>query len=323
MLNRLTFVLLLLCFSSQLQAQFGYGKIEDIETIKKSPLLVVTQSLIEKQEKKLAKKPDELKQCQENMALFNANLKLGIEKNWNYSKEIIFITEKELETYNKNSKGKYAYMRNDIIAGKDGSSIMTNKNLISTSNYAIYITGENSPVYSMMYFSGVPNEADFKFIVNQIQAYFKGRIDKKASNKSNKQIKEEIASNSKRIKDKTLLLESDDLSDDVKKEIAKIYKFPYKITTKNEIDQAILSNDKTVAYLRIVPVGQVSGNSGAVSVSKLLFVQYFYDSETNDILGMILPSAFGLGGVAGTLTKDSKGKLNLKDFKALIKDIEK
>ena len=68
-------------------------------------------------------------------------------------------------------------------------------------------------------------------------------------------------------------------------------------------------------------MGQATGSTGPIKVSKLLFLQYIMDAKNGQILTFIRPSSMGLGGTLGTALKDSKSKMKIKDLKKIIKAI--
>lgn len=316
-------ILLIIFTFNHINAQFGFGKIEDIKRIKEVPLLVILQEKSEKTIKKINKsKKGDINQYYSDIKNFNTAIKEGFENPWVFSKEIKFITTQEFETYNsKSNKRKYAYFKLQIDQGDNGFSLLKSKGLITTYNYAIYLTGEKKPVYSYMYSSDLPNSADFKFISQQIQNYLVGRETLKSGNKSRKEMIAEFNKNASEIKNKTLLLDRENLTENLIDEIKNVYKYDYKLTTKKEIDESILSNNESIAYLKIVPIGQVTGSSGALKTSKLMFLQYIIDAKNGEILAFVKPSSFGLGGVLGSSLRGSKRKMKTEDLKKIIKAI--
>ncbi|HHC78513.1 MAG TPA: hypothetical protein ENK46_01430 [Flavobacteriia bacterium] len=297
----LVFVLITL---NSVHAQFGYGKLEDVQKIKKIPLLVVLE--------------DENDGAKE----YNEALQTAFEKNWNFSKEVKVITKQEFKEYNsKAQNGNYAFFKKVIHKGDDGFSQIKLKGLITTHDFTIGIVGNKKPVYSIMYPTGIPNEADFKFMIQQIQYYLQSRVDLKTGKKSKKEMLNELASNAGKIKNKTLLLAKDDLTSKLLNEIDKIYSYKYKITTKEEIDSAILSNDANIAYIKVVPVGQMTGSNGPIKVSKLFHVQYVVDAKDGQVLTYVRPKAFGLGGAVGAAMYNSKKMLTKKDMTKIVKAI--
>lgn len=119
-----------------------------------------------------------------------------------------------------------------------------------------------------MYTTLLPNEADFKFISQQIQSYLN----------------------------------------------------PYKIASKEEIDNAILTDAKDLAYLKILPVGQISDHSGPLKTSSLIFMQYVINAENGEYLAYVNPSPIQVPGVLGLLVNNNKLKKN--DLQSIVMAIE-
>ncbi len=314
MKNRISVLILLLITSNIINAQFGYGKLEDIQKIKEIPLLIV-----------LEKESDDTKD-------YNIALKNAFEKNWNFTSKLRIVSTEEFKKLNtKANKGKYAYFKKIVHKGDNGFSVIKSKGLITTHDYTISIIKNKNPIHSMMYPSLVPNEADFKFIIQQIQYYLQGRVDLKTGKKSKKDMMSELTAKAGTLKNKTLLLDKEDLTQKLIKNIDKIYSYKYTITTKDEIDLAILNNKEDVAYIKVVPVGQMTGSnsssSGAIEVaiktSKLLHVQYVLDAKDGQVLTYVRPKSFGLGGAVGTAVYNSKKMLTVKDLKKIASSISK
>lgn len=304
-------------------AQFGYGKLEDVQKIKKVPLLVLLLESNEKKVKKYTRKNDgSLEQYYAEIEAYNNAVKMAFENSWKFSNEINYVTNEELKKYNtKQNKGKYAYFRQLIDVG-DFSHTFDHKGAITTYNYSIYLTGKRKAVYSYMYTTLLPNEADFKFISQQIQSYLNFRELTRSKDKSRKEILAEIKANAPLLKGKTLLIEEENLSPGVLKSIGELYKYPYKIASKEEIDNAILTDAKDFAYLKVLPVGQISDDSGPLKTSSLIFMQYVINAENGEYLAYVNPSPLQVPGVLGLLVNDNNSKLKKNDLQSIVKDIE-
>lgn len=323
-MKKIILTLLFILTFNQINAQFGFGKIKDIERIKEVPLLVILKEKNEKVIKKIKKsKRGDLNKYYSSIENFNTAIREGFENSWVFSNEIKFLTPKEFKTYNsKSNKRKYAYLKPQIKKGDNGFSRLKNKGLITIQSYDIHLIGKNKPVYSYIYQSVFQSNADFKFISQQIQNYLIGREILKSGNKSRKEIIAEFKGNARKIKNKTLLLNKENLTEKLINEIKNIYKYDYKLTTKKEIDESILSNDDSIVYLKIVPIGQVTGASGPLKISKLMFIQYIIDAENGQVLALVKPSGIGLAGALGASLQGSKRKMKIKDMKKIIKAIK-
>ena len=187
----------------------------------------------------------------------------------------------------------------------------------------IGLTNKKKPVYSMMYTTLHPTEADLTFIIQQFQNYLISRVELKTGEKSKKEIKAELIENANLLKTKTLLFDEEFVDKNLKEDISSIYKYDYKLTTKEDIDQAILSRNKDIAYVRAFPLMQQSGGKNSVvKLSKLVYVQYVISALDGKILGYAAPSSVGLGGNLGALTRSSNHNTTKKDLEKIIKNID-
>lgn len=319
----LLFVILSITSLPETYAQFGFGNLEDIQQIKKVPLIVVLLESHEKTVKKLTRKKDgSLEKYYADIDAYNTAVKKAFGNTWNFSDEIKYVTAGELEKYNtKQNNGKYAYFRQLIDPG-DISNTFYHKGAITTYNYAIYLTGKRKPVYSYMYSTLIPNEADFKFISQQIQYYLQFREVTKSKEKSRKEVLAEIKANTPLLKEKTLLIEEKNLSKGVQNSLGDLYKYAYRIASKEEIEEAILTDAKDIAYLKVLPVGQISDRMGPVKTSELIYMQYVINAETGEHLAYVTPSPIRVPGVLGMLVNDDNFKLKKNDLLSIVKDIE-
>lgn len=170
----LVFFTLLLSFST-LQAQFSYGQFDDIENLKDTPLLVVLETPNPKKVKKFEKKnPEELKNYLASIEGKNKALKSTFSNAWRISNNIKFVTEEELSTYDmKENHGKYAYLTSEVydkVKWKDSKS-----GYIAYTNYAIYMLGDFTPLYSKRYASeyspkSILDASDMQLAFNQMQS---------------------------------------------------------------------------------------------------------------------------------------------------------
>jgi hypothetical protein len=302
-------LLLIILFFNQSQAQFGYGKIEDIQTIKEVPLLVVLKTPNEDEVKKLERKDEkELNEYYEQIENYNKSIQEGFENSWTFSKEVKFIQDIEIKDYTtKSNDRKYAIIRKSMIN--------------FAVQYSVYLIGEKKPVYGFFY-QDEPNSSDFKYISQQIQNYLKKRELLKTGNKSKKELKKEFENKAQILKTKTLLLDKDDLTEKLVTQLKNVYKYPFKITTKEEIDEAIMNNSD-VAYLKISPLYPATSNNKTpthnIKEVKLIYSQYIMDASNGEILAMVQPSGMTIGKAT---SKNSNEIMSIKNLKDIIKSVE-
>jgi len=313
-------------------AQFGSGKLEDVQAVQKAPLLVVLQAKNDKVLKKITKKDgDEAAQKYlTNIETTNASLKNGITASWLYTSDITFITEAELDKYDtKSNKNKYAILTAGRELGDNGYSMLQSKGLLTTYNYGIYLTGKRKRVYGMLTRSSQLTEGDIVFMSQQIQNYLNARLDLKSGKMSRKEMTADLNENAAIIADKTLWIAEDDLKKDFVKKIEKMYPYQLKVTTKEAIDAEIINKNSDICYLRIVPVGQqTAGGGGPLKTSKLIYVQYVLDAEDGKILAYVTPSVggsllSGLGGALGNALTKGNGQMGKGDMENVLKSVKK
>ena len=320
------FLLIFLCILSAntINAQLGFGKPEDIKKVREVTLLVVLKTEDAKTVKKLAKKkdPSKLEEYKSDIVAYNTDLKAAISSTWTFSENVKYITDEELEEYDsKSNKGKYAIFRQLVDKGDNGTSLLKYDGVITTYAYGVLLAGKSKPVYAYMFSTLLPNEADFKFILQQIQNYLDGRAKAKETKMTRKDMMAELNERAVEVKGKTLLVDRTDLAEGLEEKFGSIYKHDHKLTDKAEIDQAILEKNADIAYVKIVPVGQITGVNGGVKASKMLHVQYVIDAADGRIMAFSAPGGLGLGGVAGTLMRDGKSVMKEKDLKKIVEAI--
>lgn len=315
-------IIMLLATFLVAKAQFGYGKFEDVKKIKEVPLLVLLESKNKKTVKKLSKKNNGmLEQYYSQINQYNEALKTSFVNSWDFSEEIKFIEEDSLEVYNtKENAGKFAIFTKDVQKEDTDSSLLRTNGIITTNSYAIFLIGSNKPVHSVLYTSHTLNEADSKFISQQIQNYLNRRLIP-TEKKSRTKLMLEMNDNAHLVKDKLVLFDKDNLAPDIIYSTSATYPFKHKVTSKDEIDQAILNNDPKIVYLKILPIGQITGVCRPVKTAQLMHVQYFINAEDGEIMSYVSPSKIGLGGSLGTSMKSSKHQMKKRDLEKMANTI--
>ncbi|WP_157514743.1 hypothetical protein [Mangrovimonas sp. TPBH4] len=308
-MNKKIFLFLFtICTLLQANAQFGFGKLEDIKEVQNKTLLVVLDEVDDNLKKKAQKKPEKYNEIIEIIEVYNKALKAAFTANWSYSQNIRFVTEKEFQQIlnDKNQKNQYAYFRNKLEGHFKGQVRMQAGNY----SFELRLPNKNKSVYEMIYTSQHPNEADLTLIIQQFQNYLNSRVKRKEQNYSRKNFQNEIAENSKLLKEKTLLLDEASVSSKLKKEISKVYKYNYKFTSKEEIDEAIISKNPNFAYVRAMPLYQQMNDNQQWDQNKFIFIQYAINAEDGKILGYSTPSSVSFGSITpsnhDTTPKDLK-----------------
>lgn len=308
MKKTLLFLSVILFFNLS-QAQFGYGKIEDITTIKEVPLLIVLKTPNEDEVKKLEGKDKKaLNEYYEQIESYNKSIKEGFADSWAFSKEVKFIQDIEIKNYEtKSNDRKYAIIKKGMVN--------------FAFQYSIYLIGKKKPIYSFFY-QEEPNSSDFKYISQQIQNYLKNRELLKTGNKSKKELKKEFENKAKILKTKTFLLDKNDLTKELIKQFKNIYKYSFKLTTKEEIDEAIMNNSD-VAYLKISTLYPATSKTKSPDLVtkevKLIYSQYIMNASNGEIIALVQPSGITIGKAT---SQNSYKIMSIKNLKTIIKAIE-
>jgi hypothetical protein len=332
-------VIVLLILKEKSNAQFGMGKVEDIKDLQTRTLVVVLRKEDPKTVKSLAKKPNDLKNYQKNIENYNTNFKLAMEHSWPYKQEFKYVgltsdtwqhaakdeIEKALE---KKDKDHYAY----IMQTASNYSYRTYSNGfyqrdvtgLLLSSLVVGFGDKNMAVGEMKLPFVDPSEADFIYGIQQMMSYFDYRLNEK----SRKELKAEMSKNSLKLKEKTLLLDKELLEKGLtEQEIKTVYPYPFKITDRAEMDEAIINKDNKYAYVQVVAVsastaGKQSKGAGTGPVvtgftkSSLTYLQYVVDAQGGTILGY----AGGGGKLAGFSAGEHE--IKKKHFKDYLKGSE-
>jgi hypothetical protein len=193
-------------YISSSHAQFSFGKLDDILKIKERTLLVVLKSENPQTLEKLINDPEKLNDYKTSISLYNKSLRDAFQSEWKLSREIKYITWKQLVEIEKNDSqnDKFAYFKNFTRQ----ASHFSFKGSIPENTFEIGLTDKRVAVYSILYASkNRVNDADTIFIVQQIQNFLNGRIELKSGIKSRKELKKEFSARANKLKNKILLLD--------------------------------------------------------------------------------------------------------------------
>jgi len=273
------------------QPSFTVSDKADAKAIAKSILAVVVEERDEKVVKKLSKKPDELKTYDEGIVKFNMLLKEAIEKEWDFSKEVKFISKIEAEklkqekdpnhcllflTEVKNYKmgDFYSSPRSGFNSARDLAYHMSSDGR----SVALAITQASRPkdeiVVSYLPAVGI-SKGTMTFMVCNIENQLRDCIDKDVTKFGN--LKDEIEKRRPGLQKKTLLIFDPLISNALKKtidknELPKYYNYKTEVVSFEKADEIIASKNPDYAYIWVIPAGAVSG-------SKILFNYFIIDAE--------------------------------------------
>jgi len=190
----LAIIVFLLGFNA-VNAQFDINEFENIQTLKKIPLLVVMEAPNKKIVKKLEQKSqEELKRYLTRIEGKNAAIKAAIKKEWKISKDIRFIDEETLKSFKTpENREKYAYFTSDVYNKVKWKKSETG--YLAYTNYSIHIIGKVTPIASKRYsFEYIPetiiSKKNVALALNDIQGQFEYKEMKVAKRTAKRATKE-------------------------------------------------------------------------------------------------------------------------------------
>lgn len=290
-------------------AQMGYGKPEDIAKVETRTLLVVLNDVDKSIYGKL--KGDEKNAYEQSVAEYNEGVKKAFASTWTFSKNVEYVTTSAYEAIadDKAKASQYAYFKLKIH-NKAYVSFAVPK----TYTFDIGLAEDKKPVYTMMFYTPNPNEADVTFILQQFQSYFKARVDRKANGKSAREQLAEVMAKAPMLKEKTLLIDRETIDKGVEEKMASLYKYKFQFCSKEFIDKAIIAKDASYAYIKMVPASQdvdrdMTGGSGSAMVNTY-FMQYVINAANGDNISLVQ-------------SYNTKGRTSASDIKEIAKSTGK
>lgn len=284
------FILALILIASSAYGQFSMTSKKEAMQIKNAVLLVSLEEENPKTANKLTDKPDKLEHYRNQIEGRNHALKNAVEKYWSFSNKVEYTTEARAKELLKTEKGKYVqigfgqyidYERFKTGFGADGKPAGWGHTINSSGMKEIGMTYNRSTKYSetanmittltitdpdniiKVHLPNVyPSESDAVYGIQQIQYILNYLLAD--DNNSIMKLPGQIKKNSSELKNKTLLLDKEDLDGKLtEKEIKEAYPFTFKIVSQEEIDKAILEKDPNVAYVQITETPGGKGNVSA------------------------------------------------------------
>lgn len=302
-----------------LRAQFGMGKIEEIESVQSRKLIVMIEEPRENILKKIEKKPKRgsVEDYKADLKTYNSNIKSVVEKFWPYNKsDIQYKTFAEIEAIKKTKTKDYAvlaclsseprtysagynyaqglYWVKDIKEDfEDRDDAMFSVMLINT----IEDFGK-TPVFYLPLFDVFPIKASLVYGVKGIENYFNSRIQAKKNGVTLRDQREDLMEQmSKRAPDianKTLLIRQEWLDEELTVENLKnYYPYKYKICDREFMDNVVMNQDPNYAYGVVMPYVMSTGTSNSV-----MYMQFVIDGADSQTVCLVMPNMGGrmLGG---------------------------
>lgn len=340
-MRNILFILCSLLFTLPLSAQMGMGKPKDIKELAARKMLVITEQLSKKASDKLKRKGKtaELADIQKRYDAFNAMVKEVVAKRWTMHPEVEYKTWEAFKKMSTKKREQYGVlyfmskrashssagyvgagytiltddMEEEEITKHDFTSLFQTCTIDKAEDVPVDKLKFNAtPVYTLSLPELYPSALSVTFAITSINTYFEHRL---AGGKFNrKTFAKEVAANSVRLKEKTLLILDDWKDKDLSlSRIKAIYPYPVRVVDAKELEAAVNSKDAQYAWLVVLPVV----NSGS-RTNSVIFVHYFIDNADGDVLSMYIPSMGGMmlkayvGGQAG------KDRMTEKTLKTMV-----
>lgn len=325
-------------------AQMGMGKPKEIKELGERKMIVIVEELNKKAAEKLKKKGKtaELADIENHYEAFNAMVKEVVEKRWTMHKDVEYKTWAAFKRLSDKQREKYGviyFMSKRASSFNAGyvpagytilNSDMDEKDVKEHNFASLFQTftvdkAEDvpvdkvkflaAPVYTMTLPELYPTALSVTYAIAMTNAYFEKRVaGEKISRKS---YEKEVAENSGRLAEKTLLIREDWKDDALTLgRIKEIYPHPVRTVSPTELADIVASGDPAYAWFVVVPTVNSSSRSNSV-----IYTQQIVDNATGDVCGMYLPGTGGM--MLKSLIGGSSGedRMTEKSLKEMVKDM--
>lgn len=284
--------------------QMGLGKPEDVKDLKYRPLIVMLKEAKSDQEKPYVE-------------YYNQAIQRAVRNFWIFNDSIVFMPRSQVQSLHKSGNTSYGVMQFALWEVREYKSDKWSKNSfmhryqsdswIRTILAVGLIEKAFQRALPYIYYNHLPNiypsEGDLVCAMQQIQSYLQYRLEGKKA----RDMREEIEQNAYKLKEKTLLMDKEEVSKKLTDaDIKAAYPYPYKLAGYEEIEKAILSRDPKYAYVQIVPMAMNE---------KTVYAHLVVNAENGEMLGWSAPGPIMISGTGyGQRIKSN----HLKDYASNI-----
>lgn len=267
---------------------------------------------------------------------FGERFKAAVQEIWTYNENVKFVTEEEFKSFLKNKKDRdtYAYLSyaDFIKVGFHPGNIVKVSFLDKVAPiYYVTVSSEYIGTKFLNFSSKVItivekeeiSKADLLFAVKQLHTHIVSfNKYKKMNRKDAMKAYKEGLNGLEVLKNKTLLIEENTLTKKALKKIKSIYKYDYKVVSKEVIDDAIVNSYEDKVYIKglaqIQPPMRKSNDLNSLdNYGTFTMMTYaIYDSVTNEVVYAFIPAN------KVHVSIGVKKKLSFKDLKNLAKNIK-
>lgn len=283
-------------------AQFQTPEQHDVVMAKGRILLVAIQQETTRALLDYRKKADTLQYYKTGIAAFNAMWKDAVSKTFKFCKGVEYMPYQQVDKLvRENQAGKYVILTFELKDGGadtyqfgflyghgkyDGEIRQKSKKL----GYGVFRlslpTHEKTTkeIYSVTMPVAYPSEADMIYALDIMQYTFT-TVQKKRDYKVD-EYKEEIRKNNKLLKQRTLLVDKDQVSAGTTyADMKEVYPYPFAIVDYEKIEEAVVSRDSSYAYIETIPSQPRATDKNASKVRQAYF-SIAMDAGNPRILGM-------------------------------------
>lgn len=193
---------------------------------------------------------------------FNDNLKASA-KFWTFnSKPVLFKTREEVRELLKNGSDKYVliYCCNWMEFNRELSwNINANANVVSGSfpEFGISTDLKRIPIYGATLDMLIPEEADFAYYLLRESYIFKYE----AGSQKSVDLKDMVNENKHILSQKTLLISSACVNEDMEDNLKANYPFKYQVVSQSDLEDSVLALAPSCAYLYTTGFADIANHS--------------------------------------------------------------
>jgi hypothetical protein len=296
-------------------AQFNTPEKQQVTMLKSKILLVETQVEVTRTLMDLRSRPEAQQAYKDGVANFNQSLKNSVEKYYKWGKGVEYMPVLDVEKLVRDGKAaKYAILHYTVtgsyvnpadigpVYGKKYNDSV--REFSRSKGYGIFsfqlVGGDKklTDVYSVALPVAYPSEADMVFAMEMTHNTFIKVT--KVKEYEVKEFRDDIVKYNKTIKKKTLYLEKGQLQGKTTlNDLRKGYNFQIAVVDYEKIQDAVLQNDSSIAYVLIVPVKANSTSSGSVKINLRHLV---LDAKDSKVLNCIKATRINIDKVADDIT---------------------
>jgi len=306
--------LLLMLLPFLASAQFGYGKISEIEAAQSRKLIIILEEPNDKVLKKLEKKKksDRVDMYKAAVAQYNSNMKMVADKFWKFSKSgIEYMTLKQAEALKKAGNKDYSVlycvssaMSNTSSGFNDGDGLNWTWDIQDQSKDNEYFEGftemkistledlDKKPIFYVVLTDIFPTTTSLVNGISTLQTYMDTRLRSKRDKEDISALelmKQWVEKNNKELKNKTLLIREDLLAKGYDhNKVAETYPYKFEIVNSAKLDSVVYAQDSRYVYALVAP----GVNSGTKS-NQVWYMQTIVGADNNEFYAYVMP---GMGG---------------------------